>query len=561
MSSDPLLSRTIGNYQIVDRLGKGGMATVYRARQVNMQRDVAIKIMSADLAQDPQFVARFEREAQVIAHLEHPRILPVHDFGHEGELFYLVMRLIEGDTLYQRLLDDALPVDVAARFVAQIAEALDYAHAEGVIHRDLKPNNILIDAWDNLYLMDFGLAKMVASSSNLTETGAVLGTPAYMAPEQWRGAPVDARTDVYALGVILYEMVAGETPFETDTPYSLMYKHLNDPPPPLRDRLPDLPEAAERVILKALAKDMTGRYQSAGDLARAFVSAVEGEEDGAPAGAPAEAPSAEEPVPPPERIVPPPPSRMAAPSAPPIPVPDKLKRSPHAGESPAKREHPTPTSAWRQAIDAAERVIEAGVERVAESVPVHVERDALVPGGGMPVASRAHNQMHALLEPGEQLVGVLDVRGTTDWQTWKNLLVGGLALNILGGILSSGLLSTLGVVAWLYILVQSIRTWKGHIGRYYLGFTPRRVLLLPRDAEGTPDLRRAQWAGWTVVDRLRLSDRYVLLDVSGGKGRGIHLGALLLAEGEGGLGDQLNWLPDSPITALIDAQGFEIRNM
>ncbi len=561
MSSDPLLSRTIGNYQIVDRLGKGGMATVYRARQVNMQRDVAIKIMSADLAQDPQFVARFEREAQVIAHLEHPRILPVHDFGHEGELFYLVMRLIEGDTLYQRLLDDALPVDVAARFVAQIAEALDYAHAEGVIHRDLKPNNILIDAWDNLYLMDFGLAKMVASSSNLTETGAVLGTPAYMAPEQWRGAPVDARTDVYALGVILYEMVAGETPFETDTPYSLMYKHLNDPPPPLRDRLPDLPEAAERVILKALAKDMTGRYQSAGDLARAFVSAVEGEEDGAPADVPAEAPPAEEPVPPPERIVPPPPSRMAAPSAPPIPVPDKLKRSPHAGESPAKREHPTPTSAWRQAIDAAERVIEAGVERVAESVPVHVERDALVPGGGMPVASRAHNQMHALLEPGEQLVGVLDVRGTTDWQTWKNLLVGGLALNILGGILSSGLLSTLGVVAWLYILVQSIRTWKGHIGRYYLGFTPRRVLLLPRDAEGTPDLRRAQWAGWTVVDRLRLSDRYVLLDVSGGKGRGIHLGALLLAEGEGGLGDQLNWLPDSPITALIDAQGFEIRNM
>ena len=210
------------------------MATVYRARQVNMQRDVAIKVMSADLAQDPQFVARFEREAQVIAHLEHPRILPVHDFGHEGELFYLVMRLIEGDTLYQRLLDGALPVETAARFVAQVAEALDYAHEQGVIHRDLKPNNILIDAWDNLYLMDFGLAKMVASSSNLTETGAVLGTPAYMAPEQWRGAPVDARTDVYALGVILYEMIIGETPFETDTPYSLMYKHLNDPPPPAR---------------------------------------------------------------------------------------------------------------------------------------------------------------------------------------------------------------------------------------------------------------------------------------------------------------------------------------
>lgn len=561
MSSDPLLSRTISNYQIVDRLGKGGMATVYRARQVNMQRDVAIKVMSADLAQDPQFVARFEREAQVIAHLEHPRILPVHDFGHEGELFYLVMRLIEGDTLYQRLLDGALPVETAARFVAQVAEALDYAHEQGVIHRDLKPNNILIDAWDNLYLMDFGLAKMVASSSNLTETGAVLGTPAYMAPEQWRGAPVDARTDVYALGVILYEMIIGETPFETDTPYSLMYKHLNDPPPPPRDRLPDLPEAAERVILKALAKDMAGRYQSAGELARAFVGAVHGDAEDDLAEEATEPPPGEEPVPLPERIAPPPPIARAAPSVPPLPLPDKLKRSPRPEETPAKSGRPTPTSAWRQAIDAVESVIEAGVERVAESVPSYGERAGLVTSGEMPVATRAHNQMQAMLEPGEQLVGVLDVRGTSDWQTWKGLLVGGLGVNILGGILSSGLLSTLGVLAWLYILVQAIRTWKGHIGRYYLGFTPRRVLLLPRDAEGTPDLRRAQWAGWAAVTRLRLSDRYVLLDVSGSKGRGIHLGALVLAEGEGGLGDQLNWLPDSPITALIDAQGFEIRNM
>ena len=559
MSGDPLLSRTIGNYQIVDRLGKGGMATVYRARQVNMQRDVAIKIMSADLAQDPQFVARFEREAQVIAHLEHPRILPVHDFGHEGELFYLVMRLIEGDTLYQRLLDGALPVELAARFTAQIAEALDYAHAQGVIHRDLKPNNILIDAWDNLYLMDFGLAKMVASSSNLTETGAVLGTPAYMAPEQWRGGPVDARTDVYALGVILYEMIVGETPFESDTPYSLMYKHLNDPPPSPRDRLPDLPEAADRVILKALAKDIAARYQSAGDLARAFMAAVRGAEDELAAGA--SPPSDEEAVPLPERIVPPPPSRVAAPSAPPIPVPGAMPSSPRPKEKATRREHPTPSSAWRQAIDAVENVIEVGVERVAGSVPAPVDFHGPASGGGMPATSRAHNQMHALLEPGEPLIGVLDVRGTTDWQMWKNLLVGGLALNILGGILGSGLLSTLGVVAWLYILVQSIRTWKGHIGRYYLGFTPRRVLLLPRDAEGTPDLRRAQWAGWSLVDRLRLSDRYVLLDVSRVKGRGIHLGALLPAQGEGGLGDQINWLPESPIIALIEAQGFEVRNM
>ncbi len=241
MSIDPLISTTLGRYEIVGRIGKGGMATVYRARQITVQRDVAIKIISTDLAEDPQFMARFEREAQVIANLQHPRILPVHDFGHEGEIAYLVMRLIEGESLYTRLRRGPLSLRQASKYVDQVGEALDYAHAQGVIHRDLKPNNVLIDEWDNLYLMDFGLAKIVAASQSLTQTGTVLGTPAYMAPEQWRGEAVDARTDVYALGVILYEMVVGRTPFESDTPFTLMYKHINDAPPSPRAALPELP--------------------------------------------------------------------------------------------------------------------------------------------------------------------------------------------------------------------------------------------------------------------------------------------------------------------------------
>lgn len=245
VSSDPLLTQVIGNYQIEERLGRGGMATVYRARQLNMHRDVAIKIMSAELASDPQFVARFEREAKVIASLEHPRIVPVHDFGHEGDLFYLVMRLIEGETLYDRMLAGPLPPQTAAKLIAQIAEALDYAHERGVVHRDLKPNNILLDDYDNVYMMDFGLAKLVAATSNLTETGMVLGTPAYMAPEQLLGNTVDGRADIYAFGVLLAEMVTGRHPLAAD----------DKPPHPFAD-----------IVARCMQPDPPARYASAREL-------------------------------------------------------------------------------------------------------------------------------------------------------------------------------------------------------------------------------------------------------------------------------------------------------
>ena len=632
MVSDPLLSQTIGNYQIVSRLGKGGMATVYRARQLNMQRDVAIKIMSADLAEDPQFVARFEREARVIANLQHPRILPVHDFGHEGEIFYLVMRLIEGESLYHRLLQGPLSLQQASKYLSQIAEALDYAHTQGVVHRDLKPNNVLIDEWDNLYLMDFGLAKVVAASQSLTQRGTVLGTPAYMAPEQWRGEPVDARTDVYSLGVILYEMVIGRTPFEADTPFTLMHKHLNDQPPPPREALPDLPEAVEQVILKALAKTPDERDQSAGDLAREFGEVVrvagslimrERQEDrladqvevesqvaerDAPEAAdvsitapptPGPEPASDTepepasdpfPVPMPEDIVPPP--SQIVPPPPPIPVGARQPAARPLGEydiptgTPGRAGAERDSDAWaeglppgvrdlmdrvasspalRHALDAVDHSLEAAMEKAAQSAPPlgssRSGRAARTASPGMPVDAPAFEQVRSLLPPDEPLIGVLDARGTVQWQTWKGLLAGGVALFFIGGLLGAGFISFLGIVALFYLGFECFRAWRGDVGRFYLGFTPQRVVLLPRDARSQPRYDRARAAAWSSVTRLRLTNRYALVDMLDDDQLSTRFAALLVAQGEGGLGEQMAWLPGGPIPALIRERGFETRNI
>jgi len=603
MSSDALIGRTLGNYEILDRLGKGGMAVVYRARQITMQRDVAIKVMSADLAGDPQFVARFEREAQVIANLQHPRILPVHDFGHEGDIFYLVMRVIEGSTLYQRLTDGPLSLALTGRFVNQMAEALDYAHSQGVVHRDLKPNNILIDEWDNLYLMHFGLAKMLASSTHLTASGAVLGTPAYMAPEQWRGEAIDARSDVYALGVILYEMVTGRTPFQSDTPYTLMFKHIHDAPPPPRGIVPDLPEAVEAVMLRALAKDKSARYPSAGDLAREFSTTLQncqvqgcdvltppltpvvlrGEARPAsdpslpPAQEPAQiAPPVPESIAPPEQITPPEPSvpQIPVPGQPPAGVrihaeiddqprvrtPRKVKTpGENLPEAPEWVERLHGSVIWQGAMEA----LETALERAAESAPVDARNAGIASGAGAEALLRysmAYEQMSSVLRAGETLVGVLDVRGTKEWRLWQKLVIGGLAANVLGGIINLGLLSMLGLLAWVFVFVQAVRTWRGIIGRYYLGFTSDRVIVLPRDAEGEPVLQEAQAAAWGVIDSLRLTKHVLRLEVPNPGRRDFHFVGLVLAQGDGGLGAQSEWLPGSALAGLIADQGFSVAD-
>ena len=273
---EDLTGQVLGPYRLEALIGRGGMATVYRAHQTSMQRDVAIKVMAPHLAGNPEFVARFEREARVIARLQHPHILPVFDFGRTDAYIYLVMRLVEGGVLSDKL-RQPLSLQQVGRFLDQIASALEYAHKQGVVHRDLKPTNVLLDEEDNVYLTDFGIAKMVAGATtgvSLTATGNVMGTPAYMAPEQWRSEPVDARTDIYALGVMLYEMLLGALPFQSDTPFGLMYQHFDQSPPPPRVLNPDLPPTVEQIVLRALAKPPDARYASAQRMAADFQRAL-----------------------------------------------------------------------------------------------------------------------------------------------------------------------------------------------------------------------------------------------------------------------------------------------
>lgn len=271
-----MIGKMLGQYEIKSLLGKGGMALVYRATQISMKRDVAVKVLIGDLGRDPEFVSRFEREAELFAVLQHPHILPVIDFGNTDGQIYIVMRLVEGGSLDNRIKKGALDLSVAAKMLTQIGSALSFAHSKGIVHRDMKPSNVLLDQNDNAYLTDFGIAKLLSGTSKLTATNTVLGTPAYMAPEQWRGEQLDARTDIYSLGIMAYEMVTGKLPFEGDTSFTLMYKHMNEMPPRPKEHIEHLSDEVEFVILKAMAKDPNERFQSADAMGEAFRAAAEG---------------------------------------------------------------------------------------------------------------------------------------------------------------------------------------------------------------------------------------------------------------------------------------------
>ena len=275
MSNSNLVGQTLGGrYQIQSLIGQGGMASVYKAYDPNLRRAVAIKVIHPHLSSNPEFFRRFEEEATAVAHLRHPNIVQMYDYNHDGDLYFMVMEFVLGETLQTRLKrlnasKRRLSIKEVITFTAEICDAAFYAHQRGMIHRDIKPANIMLDVDGKAILMDFGIARMVGASQH-TATGAVLGTAMYMSPEQIQGLQTDARADIYSIGVMLFEMLSGKPPFEADSAMTLMMMHLNDPVPNLQDLQPDTPPDLLVLTNKALAKKREERYQSASELAAAL---------------------------------------------------------------------------------------------------------------------------------------------------------------------------------------------------------------------------------------------------------------------------------------------------
>src|SRR5579863_6277704 len=254
-------------YELTHLIARGGMAQVYRARDRLLDRPVALKVLFPELSVDRAFVERFRREAQAAANLSHPNIVPVFDWGEDGGTYYIVMEYIDGQPLSQALkAGGPMPAGRVAQIGARVADALAYAHRHGVVHRDVKPGNVLLTNDEQVKVTDFGIARAVNTEESLTQTGAVMGTATYFSPEQAEGMGVDSRSDIYSLGVVIFEMVTGRPPFLGDTPVAVASKHVREYPPAPRDINPAVPANLEAVIMKCMAKSPDHRYATGDDL-------------------------------------------------------------------------------------------------------------------------------------------------------------------------------------------------------------------------------------------------------------------------------------------------------
>ncbi|MCA0458666.1 MAG: serine/threonine-protein kinase [Chloroflexi bacterium] len=342
--ADELIGKTIGGYEIQDVIGRGGMATVFRAHQVSMNRSVAMKVLPEQYVSDDTYIQRFNQEVAIVAKLEHRNIVPVHDYGEYNGQPYIVMRYMSGGSVDDLLKNGPLELETVANIVEQIAPALDYAHSKNVLHRDLKPSNVLLDDDGGAYLTDFGIARVLGEQahSGITTQG-VVGTPSYMSPEQAQGMPLDGRSDIYALGVMLFELVTGRRPFESDTPYGIAVLQVTTPPPSPRSLNPILSFAVEEVIYKALRKKREERFPNAVALAEALKRAlnkpVMSMHDTQPN---FQRPSAPEPSPPPVQQVAsaPPPVAYSVPMAPVTPNPATSGYTPGYVQQPRRKKRP-----------------------------------------------------------------------------------------------------------------------------------------------------------------------------------------------------------------------------
>jgi serine/threonine protein kinase len=268
------IGENVGPYRIIEQLGQGGMATVYKAYHASLDRYVALKVLHPAFHQDQTFTMRFQREARVVARLEHQNIVPVYDYAeHEGRP-YLVMKYIEGDTLKARMSKGPLTSEEIEQVVNSVGYALAYAHRQGILHRDIKPSNVMIATDGTMYLADFGLARIAEAGESTMSSDSIMGTPQYISPEQAMGKKdLDAGTDIYSFGVMLYEMVVGRVPFTADTPFSIIHDHIYTPLPLPMTVNANVPESVQRVLLKALAKDRVDRYATTEELIKAFKDA------------------------------------------------------------------------------------------------------------------------------------------------------------------------------------------------------------------------------------------------------------------------------------------------